>query len=57
VLCLKEMLFGLVMGFATTLFFTLVQTSGHYIDMQMGFGMVNVLDVQSQTSVPITGNC
>ena len=55
-LCIKELLFGVVIGFATTLFFTLVQTSGHYIDMQMGFGMVSVLDVQSQTSVPITGN-
>ncbi len=55
-LCIKEMLFGLVIGFTTTLFFTLVQTSGHYIDMQMGFGMVSVLDVQTGATVPITGN-
>ena len=55
-LCVKEMLFGLVLGFTTTLFFSLVQISGQYIDMQMGFGMVNVLDVQSNVSVPITGN-
>lgn len=56
VICIKELLFGLVLGFTTTLFFTLVQTSGHYIDMQMGFGMVNVLDVHSGASVPITGD-
>jgi flagellar biosynthetic protein FliR len=55
-LCVKELLFGLVLGFATTLFFSLVQISGQYIDMQMGFGMVNVLDAQSNLSVPITGN-
>jgi len=55
-LCVKELLFGLVLGFTMTLFFSLVQISGQYIDMQMGFGMVNVLDVQSETSVPVTGN-
>ncbi len=56
VLCVKEMLFGLVLGFVMTLFFSLVQIAGQYIDMQMGFGMVNVLDVQSQTTVPISGD-
>ena len=55
-LCIKEMLFGLVLGFTTTLFFSAVQISGQYIDMQMGFGMVNVLDAQNNVSVPITGN-
>jgi flagellar biosynthetic protein FliR len=55
-LCIKELLFGMALGFVVTMFFSLVQTSGHYIDMQMGFGMVNVLDVQNQISVPITGN-
>jgi len=55
-LCIKELLFGMALGFVVMMFFSLVQTSGHYIDMQMGFGMVNVLDVQNQISVPITGN-
>lgn len=55
-LVVMELLFGLVLGFVTTMFFSLVQMSGHYIDMQMGFGMVNVLDVQNNVSVPITGN-
>ena len=56
VLCIKELLFGMALGFVMRMFFSLVQTSGHYIDMQMGFGMVNALDVQGQTSVPITAN-
>ena len=55
-LCIKELLFGLVLGYVTTLFFSIAQTAGYAIDMQMGFGMVNVFDVQSNISVPMTGN-
>lgn len=55
-LCIKELLFGVVLGYVTTMFFALVQTAGYVIDMQMGFGMVNVFDVQSNISVPLTGN-
>lgn len=56
VMCIKELLFGLVIGYVTTLFFSLVNTAGAVMDMQMGFGMVNVFDVQSNISVPVTGN-
>ena len=55
-LCIKELLFGLVLGFVTTLLFSIVQTAGYMIDTQLGFGMASVLDVQSNLSVPITGN-
>ena len=55
-LCVKELLFGLVLGYVTTLLFSIPQTAGYVIDMQMGFGMVNVFDVQSNISVPVTGN-
>lgn len=55
-LIIKELLFGLVMGFVTTMFFGLTQTAGHVIDMMMGFGMVNVFDVQNRIKVPVTGN-
>lgn len=55
-LCVKEMLFGLVLGYVTMLFFSLVQTAGQIMDMQMGFGMVNVFDVNSNISVPVSGN-
>lgn len=55
-LCVKELLFGLALGYVLNLFFTLVFTAGHVIDMEMGFGMVNVFDVQSNLSVPVSGN-
>jgi len=53
---IKELLFGLALGYVTTLFFTVVQTAGQTMDMQMGFGMVNVFDVQNNINIPITGN-
>jgi|LSQX01.1.fsa_nt_gb flagellar biosynthetic protein FliR len=56
VLVVKELLFGVALGYVTTLFFTLVQTAGYIIDMQIGFGMVNVLDVQLNISIPLIGN-
>jgi flagellar biosynthetic protein FliR len=56
VLCLTELLFGVVLGFTTTIFFGLTFTAGNLIDNQMGFGMVNVYDPQSGAQVPITGN-
>ena len=55
-LIIKELLFGMVLGYVTTLFFSIVQTSGQVMDMQMGFGMVNVFDVQNNINIPITGN-
>ncbi len=55
-MCVKELLFGLVLGYVTTLFFSVVQTAGQMMDMQMGFGMVNVFDVNSNISVPVSGN-
>ena len=56
IVCISELLFGLILGYVTTLFFSVVQTAGYVIDMQMGFGMVNVFDVQNNIQVPITGN-
>lgn len=55
-LCLKELLFGLALGFVLNAFFTLVFTAGQMIDMQMGFGLVNVFDPQSNLSIPMVGN-
>lgn len=56
-LCLLELLYGLVLGYVQNLFFQMVAfTGGQMIDMQMSFGMVNVFDVQSNLSVPMMGN-
>jgi len=55
-LCVGELLIGLALGFVTTMFFGIVFTSGQIIDMQIGFGMVQVYDVQQNIQIPITGN-
>ncbi len=45
---------GLAIAFAVRLIFTAVQLAGTIVDFQMGFGMVNVIDPQTQTQVSIT---
>lgn len=55
-LAVKELVFGLILGYVTNLFLTLVYTAGQLIDMQMGFGMVNIMDVQNNISIPMIGN-
>ena len=55
-MCLKELAFGLILGFVTTAFFGLVFTSGQIIDMHMGLGMAGVTDVQNEIQVPMVGN-
>jgi len=55
-LCVGELLAGMAMGFVTTLFFSIVFTAGQVVDMQTGFGMVQVYDVQQNIQIPITGN-
>lgn len=55
-ICLTEFVFGVVLGFVTTMFFALTYTAGNLMDMQMSFGMVNVYDPQAGAQVPVTGN-
>lgn len=52
----KEILVGLLLGFVVYLFFSVVQTAGSFIDLQVGFSMVNVIDPLSGVPSPITGN-
>lgn len=53
---IKELLVGLMLGFVSYLFFTIFYLAGQVIDMQIGFGMVNVLDPQQNIQVPIMGS-
>ncbi len=46
-------LIGITMGFIATLIFMGVQFAGEVYGIQIGFGMVNVMDPQSQTQVSI----
>jgi flagellar biosynthetic protein FliR len=51
----NQVLFGVILGYASYLVFTAIQLSGQIIDLQMGFGIVNVIDPMSNTQVSIIG--
>lgn len=53
---LKEILLGVIFGYITTIMFSAILLAGQLIDTQIGFGMVNVLDPQSNIQVPLLGN-
>jgi len=54
-LCVKELLFGMVFGAVVSFFFAFTNVAGQLIDMQMGFAMVNLLDPSTGTNTPVTG--
>jgi flagellar biosynthetic protein FliR len=53
VLVLKEVVTGLIIGFATSLLFAGVQFAGQLIGIDMGFSIANVIDPESGTNTPI----
>jgi len=55
-LILREFLVGLTLGYISYLIFSSIYLAGQLIDMQIGFGMVNVFDPLSNIQVPITSN-
>lgn len=55
-LVMKEFLIGLSMGYVAYLTYTAIYIAGEVIDMQIGFGVVNVLDPISNIQVPISSN-
>lgn len=50
----SELVVGFIIGFITILFFTLVYTAGHIIDMQIGFTMAQMYDTSANTQMPIS---
>lgn len=50
----SEVTIGLILSFAVRLIFTSVQIAGTMVDFQMGFGVVNVIDPQTESQVSIT---
>jgi flagellar biosynthetic protein FliR len=52
----KEFLVGIIIGFVSFLVFSALYVAGQIIDMQVGFGMVNVLDPTMNSQVPLIGN-
>ncbi len=55
VLLLNEVLAGFLMGFVVFITFSTVQLAGQFIDLRMGFALVNVLDPQSGEQIPLAG--
>ncbi len=51
-----ELLIGYTLGFVAYVIFAGIQLAGQLMDMQMGFGIVNVIDPQSGMQVPLIGN-
>ncbi|HOT49595.1 MAG TPA: flagellar biosynthetic protein FliR [Candidatus Hydrogenedentes bacterium] len=50
-----EFLIGLLMGFVMTIVFGSIQVAGQIMDMQTGFGMMNVFNPALETQFPIFG--
>lgn len=55
-LVISEFLVGLTIGLASMISFSAVYLAGQLIDYQLGFGLVNILDIHSETQVPLMGN-
>jgi flagellar biosynthetic protein FliR len=55
-LIIKEAVVGFLIGFVSYIVFSSIYVAGQIIDMETGFGVVNVLDPQNNIQVPIMGN-
>lgn len=51
-----ELLIGWIIGFTASLTFSAIHMAGQILDMQVGFGVVNVLDPTTGQQVPIIGS-
>lgn len=52
----KEFVVGITIGYVSYLAYTAIYLAGQMIDMQVGFGMVNVLDPMGNSQISITSN-
>lgn len=55
-LCVKELLVGLAIGWLTTLFFDVVVMAGQIMDVQIGFGLAQIFDPDMQSQVSFVGS-
>lgn len=53
--CFSEFARGLLMGFISMLVFSTLQLSGQFLDLRMGFAIVNVMDPLQGRPVPLMG--
>lgn len=55
-LCVKELSIGLIMGYLTTVFFDVATMAGQLMDVQIGFGMAQIYDPQTQNQVSLVSS-
>ncbi len=55
-LIFSEFMIGAILGFVSYMAFLSLYLAGQIIDMQIGFGIVNVFDTQSNIQIPVTAN-
>lgn len=53
---IRETVVGLLIGFTAYLFFSALQIAGSFVDLQMGFGLANVVDPVTGAQSPLIGN-
>ena len=51
-----ELIVGLILGFVSSLIFSSIQMAGQLLDMQIGFGIINMIDPLSGQQAPLIGN-
>lgn len=51
-----EFIVGIALGFVSYMMFSAIYVAGQLIDMQIGFGMINVINPMHDIQVPITAN-
>ncbi|MCL2690147.1 MAG: flagellar biosynthetic protein FliR [Chitinispirillia bacterium] len=54
-LVIKEMMAGLIIGFAASFLFSAVNFAGRMVDTQMGFGFVELTDPMTEESITVIG--
>ena len=52
----RELTFGVAMGFVLTAMFNLTFTAGAIMDYQIGYSMASIYDYQNNTQTPISGS-
>ncbi|MNI45859.1 Flagellar biosynthetic protein FliR [compost metagenome] len=56
ILIMREFLIGILLGFLAYMFFAAIQVAGSFMDIQIGFGIANVIDPMTGASAPMLGN-
>lgn len=56
IICIKQLITGLIVGIITTCFFAAAATAGHIIDAQVGFSAASTFDPQLGSQVSLSGN-